>query len=165
MTPEDLVEIHRIQQLKHRYMRGVDQKDWDLVESCFLPDASASYGGGAYVFDSRDGIMGFLRESMGSTNMLTSHRVSQPEIVLGAAGPGTATGTWALHDIVVHLDFGVQIQGAAFYEDRYALDGGEWRIAHTGYKRTYEELFPRASIDGLRITAHRWETDGRSKLG
>jgi hypothetical protein len=43
-------------------------------------------------------------------------------------------------------------------------DGG-WRIRHTEYKRTYEELFPRASVEGLQLTADWWATDGRSKLG
>lgn len=71
---------------------------------------------------------------------------------------------WALTDIVVHTTFGVTITGAAFYSDRYRKVDGEWRIAHTGYKRSYEEIFPRKSIDGLRVTADWWATDGRSSL-
>jgi hypothetical protein len=163
MTPEDLVEIHRIQRLKYRYVRGLDQKLFDDVEACFTPDATASYGGGAYVFESRDGIMEFLRSAMGSTTMLSSHRVGQPEIEL--VGPDEATGTWALDDVVLMTDLGITVRGAAFYDDRYVKVGGEWRIKHTGYKRTYEELFPRASIAGLELTAHWWDTNGRSKLG
>ena len=57
------------------------------------------------------------------------------------------------------------IQGAAFYEDRYEKsDDGAWRIAHTGYQRTYEEIYPRGSIEGLKLTASRWQGDGRSEL-
>ena len=56
------------------------------------------------------------------------------------------------------------IHGASFYEDRYAKVDGEWRIRSTGYKRTYEEIWPRASVKGLRITADFWATDGRSSL-
>lgn len=163
MTPDDLVEIHRIEQLKYRYARFLDQKRWDDLEALLTEDCTASYGGGAYRFDDRAGIMEFLRTSMGSTSMLSSHRVTQPEIELSR--DGTATGTWALQDVVVHLDFGVTIQGAAFYEDRYRLVDGEWRIAHTGYRRTYEELVPRASIEGLQVTAQWWATEGRSTLG
>lgn len=164
MTPEDLVEIRRIEQLKYRYVRCLDQKRWDELAECLLPDATAGYGGGAHAFEGRDAILAFLRGSMASTSMLTSHRVGQPEIVLGA--DGTATGTWALSDVVVHLDLDVTVHGAGFYEDRYALDaGGEWRIAHTGYRRTYEELVPRSSIPGLQVTAQWWATGGRSSLG
>ncbi len=163
MTPEDLVEIHRIEQLKHRYARCLDQKRWDELEACLTEDCSASYGGGAYTFDDRAGILAFLRESMGSTSMLTSHRMTQPEITLH--GDGTASGVWALQDVVLHLDFDVTIQGAAFYEDEYRIVDGEWRICRTGYKRTYEELVPRASIAGLQVTAQFWATEGRSSLG
>ncbi len=163
LTPDDLVEIHRIEQLKYRYVRCLDQKRWDELETCFVESATASYGGGAYRFEDRAGIMEFLRDAMGSTSMLTSHRVTQPEIVL--AGDGTATGTWALVDVVLHLEFDINIQGAAFYEDRYALVDDEWKITHTQYKRTYEELLPRASLAGIQLTAHWWDTEGRSKLG
>ncbi len=163
MTPEDLVEIHAIEQLKYRYVRFLDLKEWDEIERLFVPDATASYGGGAYTYADRAGIMAFLRESMASTAMLTSHKVHHPEIEL--TGPDTATGIWALEDVVVHGDYGITIQGAAFYNDRYVKVDGDWRIAHTGYKRVYEELFPRASIEGLQLTAQWWATEGRSTLG
>jgi hypothetical protein len=163
MTPDDLVEIELIKRLKYRYLRCLDQKLWDEIETCFTPDATARYGGGLYEFDGRDAIMEFLRTSMGGTTMLSSHRCHHPEIDL--TGPGTATGVWALEDVVVLTDVGVNVQGAAFYTDHYVKDDDRWLIAHTGYRRTYEELMPRASIKGLKLTADWWATDGRSTLG
>lgn len=163
MTPEDLVEIEEIKRCKYRYLRGIDQKDWDLVESCFTPEATASYGGGSHSHDGRDAIMDFLRETMSSTAMLTSHRCHHPEIDL--VGADEATGIWALEDVVILVDMGLTVQGAAFYEDRYVRRDRAWSIAHTGYKRTYEELVPRSSIEGIQITADWWATDGRSSLG
>jgi hypothetical protein len=163
MELSDLLEIRAIEQLKYRYLRCLDQKLWNELEHCFTVDATASYGGGAYELDGRDAIMDFLRTSMSSAGMLTSHKCHHPEIEL--LGPAEATGVWALEDVVVHQDLGLTIQGAAFYTDRYVKDGDEWRIGHTGYKRTYEELFPRASIEGLQLTADWWATGGRSKLG
>jgi hypothetical protein len=164
MTPEDLVEVELIKRLKYRYLRCLDQKLWDEVGSCFTPDATAKYSGGVYSFDGRDAIVEFLRTSMGATSMLTSHRCHHPEIDLEDGGMA-ATGTWALEDTVILSDVGVTVQGAAFYTDRYVKESGDWLMAHTGYRRTYEELLPRASIGGLRITADWWETDGRSSLG
>ncbi len=67
--------------------------------------------------------------------------------------------------MVVLTDVGVNVQGAAFYTDRYVKDGDTWLIAHTGYKRSYEELMPRSAIKGLKLTADWWATDGRSTLG
>ena len=110
----------------------------------------------------RDAILEFISTSMGATTMLTSHRCHHPEIDLDG---DTATGTWALEDVVILTDVDLTIQGAAFYTDRYVKRDGEWRIAHTGYLRTYEELFPRASIKGLKLTAQWWATEGRSLLG
>jgi hypothetical protein len=95
--------------------------------------------------------------------MLSSHRCHHPEIDL--TGPDTATGVWALEDVVILTDAQLNIQGAAFYTDRYVKQGDAWLIAHTGYKRTYEELVPRASIKGIRLTADWFATDGRSTLG
>jgi hypothetical protein len=157
-----LVAIDDICRLKYRYLRCLDQKLWDELEGCFTADAVAEYSAGHYHFEGRDAIMGFLRESMGSEKFLSSHRCHHPEI--DVTGPTTATGVWALEDTVVHQEYGVTIQGAAFYNDDYVVLDGAWRIARTGYRRTYEELFPRASIDGLRVTASWWATGGRSEL-
>lgn len=161
-TADDLADVHLISQVKYRYLRCLDQKLFDEIGSCFTEDATASYGGGAYEAEGRDAIVDFLRSVLGSTTMLTSHRVSQPEIDL--TGPGQATGTWALNDVVVHTEAGVTIQGAAFYRDEYRHVDGQWLISHTGYRRTYEEIFPRRAIDGLQLTADWWATDGRSSL-
>ena len=161
-TLEDLLDIHAIQRLKHRYFRCLDQKAWDELESCFTDDATASYGGGAKQLAGRAEIMAFLTESMGSPGMLTSHRGTQPEIDL--LGPGEARGVWALEDVVIHQDLDLTIHGASFYDDRYVKVDGTWLIASTAYKRTYEEIWPRSSIAGLRITADLWATGGRSSL-
>ena len=88
MTPEDLVEMELIKRLKYRYLRCLDQKLWDEIETCFLPDATARYGGGLYEFEGRDAIMEFLRTSMGATTMLSSHRCHHPEIDPHRAGRG-----------------------------------------------------------------------------
>ncbi|QQS23784.1 MAG: nuclear transport factor 2 family protein [Actinomycetota bacterium] len=162
MELQDLLAIHDICRLKYRYLRALDQKLWNDLADCLTEDATASYGGGALQFDSRAAIMDFLVESMGSTQFLSSHRCTQPEIDL--VGPAEATGTWALQDVVVHQQYGLTIAGGAFYSDRYRLVDGRWLISHTGYKRTYEEVFPRASITGLTLTAQWWETNGRTTL-
>jgi hypothetical protein len=156
MTPDDLIELEAIKRLKYRYVRLIDIKGWDELERLFIPDATATYSDGKYSFEGRDAIMAFLRDSMASTNMLTSHKVHQPEITLES--PGRATATWALEDVVIHLDYNMRISGAAFYTDRYIKVGDEWKIEHTGYERIYEEMQPRA--DDIKLTARRWPEDG-----
>ncbi|HEV3225674.1 MAG TPA: nuclear transport factor 2 family protein [Acidimicrobiales bacterium] len=160
MHPEDLVELELIKRLKYRYARCLDLKLFDEVGELFTADATASYGGGAYTFDGRDAIVDFLRRSMSSTAMLTSHKMHNPEIDL--TGPTTATGIWSLDDVVVLSDMSLTVRGAAFYDDQYVKVDGRWCIAHTGYKRVYEELAPRPP--DITLTASYWGTDGRSSL-
>ena len=160
MTPDDLVEIEQIRQLKYRYVRFIDTKRWDDLALLFAPDATASYGGGATERAGRDAILDFLVTSMADESMLTSHKVHQPEITL--TGPDTATGVWALDDVVVLGSLGMTVRGASYYDDRYVKLDGDWRIAHTGYRRVFEEIEPRRPE--LKLTASWWGTDGRSSL-
>ena len=160
MTEEQLVEIELIKRLKYRYIRCLDLKLFDEIGECFIDEATASYGGGAYTYDGRDAIVQFLRKSMGSTTMLTSHKVHHPEV--DVTGPDTATGVWALDDLVVLTDLNLTVRGAAYYTDEYVKVGDGWRIRHTGYKRVYEELAPRPP--DITLTASWWDTDGRSSL-
>ena len=160
MTPDDLVEIEQIHQLKYRYVRLIDTKRWDELAELFTEDVTASYGGGVTTLDGRAAVMDFLSTSMADETMLTSHKVHQPEITL--TGPGTATGVWALDDVVILGALGMTVRGASFYDDRYAKVDGAWRIAHTGYRRVYEEIEPRSP--DVRLTASWWATGGRSSL-
>jgi hypothetical protein len=163
MTVDELIEIEAIKRLKYRYLRCLDQKLWEDMADVLTVDAVAAYSGGAYSFEGRDEILNFLREAMGSQNFLSSHRCHHPEIDL--TGPDTAIGVWAMDDVVVMNDLGLTVRGAAFYTDEYRKVGGDWKIARTGYKRTYEEIQPRGNVEGLKLTASWWGTGGRSELG
>ena len=162
MTPDDLVDIELIKRLKYRYLRFLDQKLFDEMREVFTPDATARYSGGHYSFDGVEAIIDFLKESMGSEGFLSSHRCHHPEIDI--TGPDTATGIWALEDTVIIEEHDISLRGAAFYEDEYVRTADGWRIAHTGYRRSFEEMHPRGSIEGLTLTASWWGTDGQSSL-
>jgi hypothetical protein len=155
----DLAALESIRQVKYRYLRCVDLKLWDEIAGTFTPDATADYGtpalGEPIRLQGRDAIVGFLRDSLGP-GIITTHFAGQPEIAIGDAGD-TATGTWCFEDTVIATEFRVMIKGSAFYEDRYALGtDGRWRIAHTGYVRTYEMTMSLDDVPSLKITANRW---------
>lgn len=160
MTPDDLVELRLIEELKYRYLRAVDQKDWDLLRDCFVDEAVAVYGGGAYRIEGADAIVEFLRGLMDREGVATSHRCHHPEITLH--GDGTATGLWALEDRVIDTEFGITLRGAAWYTDEYRHADAGWKLTSTAYKRTFEELEPRR--DETMLTASWWTTDGRTTL-
>jgi len=151
MTPEDLVEIEAIKVLKYRYMRAVDTRDWDLLATLLTDDATSAYSSGKLSYTGRDAIIEFLRTSMPAGDMLTSHRVHHPEIEL--TSPTTATARWALDDVVIILSANMTLRGSAYYEDRLTKVDGRWLIAHTGYRRLYEETDTR---DGVKVLDDWW---------
>jgi hypothetical protein len=161
-SPDQLSDLEDIRQLKYRYLRALDQKLWDLLADCLTEDAVAEYSAGKYRHEGRDAIVEWISTAMGAETFLSSHRCHHPEIEL--TGADTATATWALEDVVIIEDVGLTIQGAAFYVDTYRRVDGAWKISTTGYRRTYEEIFPRASVDGLELTASWWGTGGQSSL-
>jgi SnoaL-like domain len=156
----DLVALEEIRQLKHRYLRCLDQKRWDELADTFTPDATTDYGTPSYgtplSFTGRAEIVEFLRANLGS-EIITVHLAGQPEI---AVDGDTATGSWALQDTVIATEHRVVITGAAFYRDRYRrCPDGAWRIAHTGYERTYEATLSLDDLPSFRLTSNRWAAD------
>jgi hypothetical protein len=151
-----LLEIEAIKQLKYRYMRGIDEKLWDQIEACFVSEATCAYSGGKYAFEGREAIMKFLTESMARPTFLSSHRIHQPEIELQSET--SATGTWALDDYVIDEQYGLTIHGAAFYRARYEKRDGAWKIVHTGYTRTFEQMQKREG-QGWNVTQRGFEAE------
>lgn len=135
-----LLEIEAIKQLKYRYFRLLDQKQWQEMEALFVPECSVDYHDGRYAYPNREALMAFLQEALSSCDMVTLHQGHHPEIEL--VSDTEATGKWYLHDIVYNFEHKVKREGNGFYQDRYVKVDGEWRFAHTGYKRTFEILQP-----------------------
>lgn len=164
MTPDDLVTLREIEHLKYRYLRTLDLKDWDAFAEVFEPDATGDYGE-SLRFASADEIVAFMRDSLGP-GIITVHQVHHPEITLsrgaGSSGDSTgsdalATGVWSLMDRVIVPEYGVLIEGAAVYNDRYRRGpDGLWRIAHTGYERIYESTVSLEDWPSFRLTANRF---------
>jgi hypothetical protein len=127
-----LEEIEAIQRLKHRYLRCLDLKLWEEMRELFAPGARSANDGGRR----------FFAASL-KPEIVTLHQVHHPEIEL--TGPTTATGLWYLSDFGInpgpaHFGFRARsrLWGAAFYRDEYVKLDGQWRIAFTGYERSFE---------------------------
>jgi ketosteroid isomerase-like protein len=156
MDLADWEAVEEIRQVKYRYLRCVDLKLWDELAEVFTPDATVDYGTMVYGeplrIGGRDEIVAFLRAKLGP-DMITVHAAGQPEITVDGDG-STARGTWSFQDTVIATGHRVVIAGAAFYRDRYERGGdGRWRIAHTGYVRTYEAMLSLDDLPSFRLTA------------
>lgn len=136
---------YAIECLKYRYFRTLDLKQWDAFAECLTPEVSADYAGLA--FSSRDELVTYMRTNLGP-GLISMHTAHHPEISVDG---DTATGTWYLEDKVLAPELSFALQGAAFYDDTYARVDGEWRIARTTYRRTFEMTWSTADVPSLRI--------------
>ncbi len=142
----DIAVIEEIKQLKYRYLRTLDLKRWDEFAELFVPEATGAYGVGL-TFASRDELVGYMRENLGP-GIVTMHHCHHPEISVSGE---EARGTWYLEDKVLVPDHRLVLEGAAFYDDRYVRTPGGWRIAHTGYRRTYEVTYSMDDLAGFAL--------------
>jgi hypothetical protein len=133
-----LIETEAIKQLKYRYFRFLDGKQWDAMAGILAEDATVAYDQGKYTYQGREQIVEFLRNALGRDSMRTAHHGHHPEIDF--TSDTTASGIWALRDTVIDKDNHFTLNGAAFYHDEYVKVDGEWKIRSTGYERLYEEI-------------------------
>jgi len=139
----DLAAIESIKQLKGRYFRLMDTKQWDALEGVFAPDA---------VFDARDAvrdgsgedtldqvlgeewlntgsatIRAFIRNAL--LTMRSVHFGHMPEIEI--TGEDSARGIWPMKDQVETIENGRivrRLRGAGHYHETYQKIDGDWKI-------------------------------------
>ncbi|MGV0580399.1 nuclear transport factor 2 family protein [Mycolicibacterium elephantis] len=137
MTEADLVEIEAIKQLKARYCRFLDTKDWAAWRTLFADDfLSDTSPAGGKVIRGADEFVAFTRKSL--RNQATVHQVHAPEIEL--TSPTTARGVWALED-VVRFGPGVNLRGYGHYHETYEKLDGQWRFTSSTLTRLREDVF------------------------
>jgi hypothetical protein len=147
-----LEDLEAIKRLKYRYFRCLDLKLWDEMATCFAPDATVDYGGGAYRFTGVDAIMRFLRESLArETGALGYHHGHHPEIDL--LDDSNARGVWALDNYLFNDPRRRGVRIAAYYRDEYVKRDGRWLIRHTGYTYVFHEEWSRADTPSIRLLA------------
>jgi len=121
-------DIQAITQLKARYFRLMDTKDWDGLREVFTSDVHLDMTGeGAGEIDTVDAYLPFLIDSIGEVT--TVHHGHMPEIEL--TSDTTATGIWAMEDELWWPE-GSPIRymhGYGHYHETYRKDDGTWRIA------------------------------------
>lgn len=134
-----LLEIEAIKQLKARYCRHLDAKDWGAWRTLFADDfVSDTSAAGGRAITGADEFVAFLRKILGKPSQVTVHQVHAPEIELTSAV--TATGIWALND-VVRLAPGINLAGYGHYTETYEKVDGRWLIKTSKLTRLREDVF------------------------
>lgn len=129
---ERLLAIEEIGRLKASYFRCLDTNDWACIETLFAPDGTAVYN----VEGSGDpgtpdnpvtgpaNIAAFIQN--GVEHLTTVHHGHMPEIEI--TSPTTATGIWAMMDILQIPDGENTLVGWGHYHETYERIDGRWHI-------------------------------------
>jgi hypothetical protein len=130
-----LADVEAIKQLKARYFRSIDRKEWDDFGRVFardarleLPEVDATQAG-------RAAIVEFVSSAL--VGARTIHHGHMPEIEL--TGDDSARGIWAMFDYVEWPESAtgerVGLQGYGHYIEEYVREDGASRIARTRLER------------------------------
>ena len=133
---DSMNDVEEIQRLKARYFRTMDTKDWAAMREVFTDDVvvDTSEAGGEVV-EGADEFLTFLRGVLDGA--VTVHQGHMPEIEL--TSETTATGIWALHDIVIVPDR-MRLDGYGHYHETYVKGVDGWRIASSKLTRLHVDL-------------------------
>ena len=139
-------EVEQIRQLKARYFRMMDTKNWDGLAQVFTDDVRIDMTGeGAGITNSVAEYIPFLVAAIGE--VITVHHGHMPEIELTSVT--TAEGIWAMEDQlwwppgspISHL------HGFGHYHEKYRKTSDGWRIADMTLTRLHR-LFETDSTAG-----------------
>ncbi|WP_433621997.1 nuclear transport factor 2 family protein [Nocardia sp. CA-120079] len=150
--------VHAIKQLKARYFQAIDAKDWDLlvqqVTADVVVDTTASAG---IRTTSADAFLAYLQATIGPAQ--TVHQGHMPEIEV--LTPTTATGVWALQDLLVWPD-NIRGIGSGHYHETYVFAGDRWLISSSTLTRLW--LDPAAAQRLFQNRPRRWWLGRRTVL-
>lgn len=124
---DEVIAEAAIRDVQTRYCRACDRMDFELLRSCFHPDATTNYGffGGTvddFIASAREQLPHFL---------VTTHNTGNQNVEV------TGDAAWAEHYTVATHRLAADDHGplrdfvtAVRYIDRMACRDGDWRIAH-----------------------------------
>jgi hypothetical protein len=160
LTVEELLAIEEIKQLKARYFRFTDTKQWEALRDVFTPDAVID-GGRRYA-----SLDDFIADRVRLDPAVTTHHGHTPEIVF--LSESRARGLWPMYDHVEYSEpftepvyRGVDTRqhdvrgfaGTGFYEEEYRRDDGVWRISRLRLTRLRLVAIGSPRPPALEITA------------
>lgn len=111
----------KIREVLTRYARAADRQDFDLIESCYHPDAEDDHG--RYKGDLA-GLMTYLRE-LAPNLRDTFHMMSEPNVNVRGTRAWCETYTFYRRDLAGHPPVYQGLRYLDYFEER----DGEWRIA------------------------------------
>ena len=142
MTAAEIADYLAICEVKARYCRCLDTKDWAGYADVFTEDLELDTrpSGGALTHG-REESLRLIRSSIETA--ITAHQVHSPEIKLNG---DTADVIWAMQDRVIwsadrQAQMGVLgLTGYGHYHEHYVRQDGGWKIARQTLTRLHMDV-------------------------
>jgi len=144
-TLQHLLALEQIKQLKARYFRCMDTKDWPGLEGVFAPEAELDMRAEMRDGSGKDGLIrgaaaiaAFIRSAV--EELVTVHHGHTPEIEL--LGPDSARGIWAMED-KLRWPAGAALEsmhGYGHYHETYQRIDAQWYIKTSTLSRLRVDL-------------------------
>jgi uncharacterized protein (TIGR02246 family) len=131
----DFADWLAICELKARYCRSLDTKDWESYAAVFTEDAvldTTAAGGPRFV--GRDAAVAGVRAAV--ERAITTHHVHNPEITVDG---DEAHAIWAMQDRNIWPE-GRMLLGFGHYHERCVRRNGAWKIAESRLTRLNTEM-------------------------
>jgi hypothetical protein len=140
MNPCEMAwEIESIKQLKARYFRFMDLRDWDNLAQTMSQDIVFEHPT-IGLYRSRASVLAALKFRLEKLKF-TSHHGTMPEIQIHSRTE--ASGIWSLLSSVIQngepgKDSNALIIGHGRYFDQYRSENGQWRISSLRLEHLYK---------------------------
>jgi len=143
-----LIAIEEIKQLKARYFRTMDTRDFDAMAQVFARDIRFDCTEGSRhtpvggepvgeigpITEGRDAVMAWIRSAF--VNSTSVHHGHCHEVTIDSETE--AHGVIAMEDFIYELDRATLIHNSqGHYTERYRFEDGAWRIAETKLTRLH----------------------------
>lgn len=127
---ERLEAIEDIRNLKARYFRLIDTKQWDALRDVFAADLKVLTPDGEIYAEGGDTYANALRNSLEKAVSCHQGLLGEIEII----DADHAKAIWSMQDVIewedCHPQFGWKsILGRGHYHETYCREAGAWRIA------------------------------------
>jgi SnoaL-like domain len=143
----DQLEVH---QVLIRYAHALDARDWELLRSCFTPDATTDYGEIAGINDGREAIVSTCRNFLSGLD--ASHHMIGSVAIDCEGDDGTAVCYLQAQHVFRGADGGDNLLHGGIYRDRLVRTPEGWKISHRSLELVWQDGNPAV----VEYAAARW---------
>ncbi len=138
MTPDEMSDRMEIDDLLTRYATGLDQRDWDLWQSCFTSDALIDYTASGGIRGRLPEVRSWL-ESVMPMFRAFQHLVTNREVSID--GDVATSRAAFFNPMVVGGEAASLFFEGGYYCDRLVRTDQGWRIAERVEESVYSTRF------------------------